>query len=196
MGNNKPSNWRRALIVGTGTFFSAIFFAFFSEVVLAKLHIIILSFLFLMLIIFIGIIFDIIGLAAAVADDKAFHAKAAKKVRGAVQALKLLRNADKVANFCNDVVGDICGTVSGALGASIIFELVSNRPTLNESVLSIGMTGLVAAITVGGKAAGKRMAIDDAVAIVFQVGKGLAWFEEITGTNIFNDNKNRRNKRR
>lgn len=195
MGNNKPSNLRRALVVGTGTFFSAIFFAFFSEVVLPKLQFIILSFLFLMLIILIGIVFDIIGLATAVADETAFHAKAAKKVRGATQALMLLRNADQVANFCNDVVGDICGTVSGALGASIIFQLVTNRPGLNESLFSIIMTGLVAAFTVGGKAAGKRMAIDDAVAIVFKVSKALAWFEEISGLNIF-DHKNRRNKRR
>jgi hypothetical protein len=57
------------------------------------------------------------------------------------------------------------------------------------------MIGLVAALTVGGKAAGKKMAIDDAVTIVFRVGKTLAWFEEITGLNIF-DNKNRRTKRR
>lgn len=195
MGNNKPSNLRRALIVGTGTFFSAIFFAFFSEVVLPNLHYIILSFLFLLLIILIGIIFDIIGLATAVADETAFHAKAAKKVQGSSQALKLLRNADHVANFCNDVVGDICGTVSGALGASIIFQLVANRPGLNESLFSIIMTGLVAAVTVGGKAAGKRMALDDSVAIVFRVGKTLAWFEEITGLNLF-DHKSRRNKRR
>lgn len=195
MGNNKPSSLRRALAVGTGTFFTAIFFAFFSEVVLPKLQFIILSFLFLLLIILIGIIFDIIGLATAVADDTAFHAKAAKKVRGSTQALMLLRNADKVANFCNDVVGDICGTVSGALGASIIFQLVTSKPGLNESILSMVMTGLVAALTVGGKAAGKRMAIEDAVSIVFRVGKVLAWFEEITGLYIF-DRKNRRNKRR
>lgn len=196
MGNNKPSSWRRALIVGTGTFFIAIFFSFFSEVVLPRVQIIILSFLFLLLIIFVGIVFDIIGLAAAVADDSAFHAKAAKKVRGATHALLLLRNADKVANFCNDVVGDICGTVSGALGASIIFQLVTNRPALSESALSMIMTGLVAALTVGGKAAGKRMAIEDAVPIVFKTGQAMAWFEEITGLKILGDNKNRRNKRR
>lgn len=195
MGNNKPNSWRQALVVGTGTFFTAILFSFFSEVVLAKVHIIILSFLFLFLIILIGIIFDIIGLATAVADETAFHAKAAKKVRGATHALKLLRNADRVASFCNDVVGDICGTVSGALGASIIFQLVTGRPGLNESLLSMVMTGLVAALTVGGKAAGKRMAIDDSVAIVFRVGQTLAWIEEVSGLNIFT-NRNRRNKRR
>ncbi len=196
MGNNKPSSLRRALVVGTFTFFIAIFFSFFSEIVLPKVQLIILSFLFLLSIIFIGIIFDIIGLATAVADDTAFHAKAAKKVRGATHALLLIRNADKVANYCNDVVGDICGTVSGALGASIIFQLVTGRPGLNESVLSMVMTGLVAALTVGGKAAGKKMAIDDAVPIVFKVGQALAWFEDITGLSILGDNKNRRNKRR
>lgn len=28
--------------------------------------------------------------------------------------LNLKKNADKVSSFCNDVIGDICGIISGA----------------------------------------------------------------------------------
>ncbi len=197
MGNNKPSSLRFAIITGTGAFFTAVFFSSFSAILLPKIKILILSFLFLFLVIAIGIFFDMIGVAAAVADEKPFHAKATKKVKGANQSILIVRNADKVATFCNDVVGDICGTVSGALGAAIVFQIVAVRPTWNEAVLTMVMTGLVAAFTVGGKAGGKKTAIKDSEQIVFFVGRALAWFENITGLRIFPGNQRRgREKRR
>ena len=39
--------------------------------------------LVLLMIVFIGIIFDIVGMAVATADEKPFHAMAARKVKGA-----------------------------------------------------------------------------------------------------------------
>ena len=187
MGNNKPSSLKFAIITGTGAFFAAVFFSFFSEIVLPKLQMLILSFSFLLLVIFTGIIFDMVGVATAVAHEKPFHAKAAKKLRGAGQAILIIRNADKVASFCNDVVGDICGTVSGALGASIVLQVIASRSEwgVYESVLTIVMTGIVASLTVGGKAAGKRTALDDSEQIVYIVGRALAWFERVTGWGIF-----------
>ena len=62
-----------------------------------------------------GIVFDIIGFSVTAADPKPFHSMASHRTKGAKQALWLLKNADRVANFCNDVVGDICGIVSGAM---------------------------------------------------------------------------------
>ena len=35
----------------------------------------------------------------------------------------MLRNASRVSSVCNDVVGDICGIVSGATGAVIVARL-------------------------------------------------------------------------
>lgn len=191
MGNNKPSSLKFALITGTGAFFIAVFFSFFSAVVLPKLEFVILSFLFLLLVITTGIIFDIIGVASAVAEEKPFHAKAAKKIKGAGHAILITRNADKVATFCNDVVGDICGTVSGALGAAMVFQIVIERPGWNEAIFSVIMTGFVAALTVGGKAAGKRTALHDSQQIVFGVGRILAWFETITRLRILSGNNRR-----
>jgi CBS domain containing-hemolysin-like protein len=189
LGYNRPSSLRFAIVSGTGAFFTAVFFSFFSEIVLPKIQILMLSFLFLLAIIFIGIIFDVIGVACAVADESPFHAKAAKKLKGSSHAILLIRHADKVASFCNDVVGDICGTVSGALGAAIAIQIVLKRPSINESILSIIMTGLVASLTVGGKALGKRTAMYDSERIVFRVGQALAWFDAITGMHLLSGKK-------
>lgn len=198
MGNNKPSTLKFSIFWGTVAFFTAVFFTFFSEIVLPKLQILILSFLFLLLIIAIGIVFDMIGVATTIASEKPFHAKAAKKVNGASHAIMIVRNADKVATFCNDVVGDICGTVSGALGAAIIFQIVAGKVYLNqyESVFSMLITGLVAAFTVGGKAAGKRTAMQDSEQIIFAVGRAISRIETATGLRLLNFQRKSREKRR
>ncbi len=50
---------------------------------------------------------------------------AAKKVPGAAECIMLLRHADRVASICNDVIGDICGVVSGAAAATIAGEILT-----------------------------------------------------------------------
>lgn len=184
MGNNKPDSIKFALLTGAGAFITAIFFSVFSEFVLDQLQVLAASFVFLLIIIAIGIFFDMIGVATAVAAEHPFHAKATKKISGAKHAVYLIRNAHRVSVFCNDVVGDICGTVSGALGASIVYQVVVGHPGLNESVFSIVMTGFVAAFTVGGKAAGKHTAMNDSEEIIFMVGRALDWVESKTGLSI------------
>ena len=84
-----------------------------SEAILENADLL-LALLILALFIGLGILFDIIGVAVTAADPRPFHSMAAHKEKGAKEALKLLRNADRVSSVCNDVVGDICGIVSGA----------------------------------------------------------------------------------
>ena len=55
-----------------------------------------LALLILALFIGLGILFDIIGVAVTAADPRPFHSMAAHKEKGAKEALKLLRNADRV----------------------------------------------------------------------------------------------------
>ena len=86
-----------------------------SEAILENADLL-LALLILALFIGLGILFDIIGVAVTAADPRPFHSMAAHKEKGAKEALKLLRNADRVSSVCNDVVGDICGIVSGATG--------------------------------------------------------------------------------
>lgn len=128
----------------------------------------------LLIIVFVGVIFDVVGVAVTAADEAPFHAMAAKKKPGAKIAISLLKNADKVSNFCNDVIGDICGIVSGAAASAIILRLPSNHFLWN-----LLLSGFTAALTVGGKALGKSVALRCSEKIVFQVAHVLLFFKKL-----------------
>ena len=131
--------------------------------------------LILLLFIALGILFDIIGVAVTAADPKPFHSMASHKVRGAKQSLMLLRHADRVSSVCNDVVGDICGIVSGATGAVIVTQL--QRGLNLESVLvSVGVTALISGLTIGGKAMCKPFAMKQSTKVVYLAGRFLSLF--------------------
>ena len=132
------------------------------------------AFLILFTIVFIGIIFDIIGVAVTSADEKPFHSMAARKVPGSQEAIKLLRNAERVSSICNDVIGDICGVVSGSASATIAAQLLHNFEFTFPKVISLIMSALVAGLTVGGKAIGKSVAIGSCTGIVHGTGR-LIW---------------------
>lgn len=129
------------------------------------------AFLILLAIIFIGIIFDIIGMAVATADEKPFHSMAARKVPGAQESIALLRNAERVSSICNDVVGDICGVVSGSASATIAAQILTNFDCSWPQIISLAMSALAAGLTVGGKAVGKSIAVSSCVQIVHGVGR-------------------------
>jgi len=129
------------------------------------------AFLILLLIILIGIIFDIIGMAVATADEKPFHSMASRKVPGAQESIRLLRNAERVSSICNDVVGDICGVVSGSASATIAVQVISNFEFGWPQIVSLAMSSLAAGLTVGGKAIGKTFAVNSCTQIVHTVGR-------------------------
>ena len=131
------------------------------------------AFAILLGIIFVGIIFDIIGMAVATASEKPFHSMAARKVPGAFEAIRLLRNAERVSSICNDVVGDICGVVSGSASATIAALVLSRVDLAWPRVVSLVMSALVAGLTVGGKAIGKTIAVNSCTEIVHFVGRIL-----------------------
>ena len=140
-------------------------------------HGIIFAFLVLLAIIFLGIVFDIIGMAVATADEKPFHSMAARKVPGAQAAIRLLRNAERVSSICNDVVGDICGVVSGSASATIAVQILQGVDFSWPQLISLLMSALCAGLTVGGKAIGKTYAVSSATEIVHAVGKLIFWLE-------------------
>lgn len=131
------------------------------------------AFCILLTIIFLGILFDIIGMAVATADEKPFHSMAARKVPGAQEAIRLLRNAERVSSICNDVVGDICGVVSGSASATIAALILTNVDLGWPRGVSLAMSALVAGLTVGGKAIGKTIAVKSCTKIVHLVGRIL-----------------------
>lgn len=131
--------------------------------------------LILLLFIFLGILFDILGTAVMSADPKPFHSMAAHKEKGAKQALMLLRHADRVSSVCNDVVGDICGIVSGATGAVIVTQL-QNGLNVQSVLISVGVTAVVSGLTIGGKAMGKPFAMKQSTRVVYFAGRVLYLF--------------------
>lgn len=129
------------------------------------------AFVILFVIILIGIVFDVIGMAVATADEKPFHSMAARKVPGAQEAITLLRNAERVSSICNDVVGDICGVVAGSASATVAAQLLLMMEIGWPRGILLAMSALVAGLTVGGKAIGKTFAVNSCTAIVHTVGK-------------------------
>lgn len=132
------------------------------------------AFLILLIIVAVGILFDIVGVAVTSADEKPFHSMASRRVPGAKEAIRLLRNAGRVSSICNDVIGDICGVVSGAASATIAARALTYIDFSWPQAVSLGMSALVAGLTVGGKAVGKTVAIRSCTEIVFLVGKIIA----------------------
>ena len=126
----------------------------------------------LALFILLGIVFDVVGVAVTAADPRPFHSMASHKERGAKEALGLLRSAGRVSSVCNDVVGDICGIVSGVTGAVIVSELHAALNT-RTILISVGVTAFISGLTIGGKALSKTFAIRESVRVVFWAGKVL-----------------------
>ncbi len=151
---------------------------------------IVTAFAILLVIIFVGIIFDIIGMAVASADEKPFHSMAARKVPGAQASIRLLRNAERVSSICNDVVGDICGVVSGSASATIAAQILQGSDFGIPQLVPLAMSALCAGLTVGGKAIGKTFAVNSATTIVHMVGKLIYHLNHIP--EFFRKKKNKR----
>ena len=126
---NKTVRW--VLIIFAVTIVVSALISLISEEVMANSGIGV-AFVILFAIVFIGIIFDIIGVSVTSADETPFHAMASRKVPGAKESIRLLRQAEKVSSICNDVVGDICGVVSGSASAVIAAQEYLTFPSFQN----------------------------------------------------------------
>ena len=123
MKNKKEtSNIKWFITISITTFLLSILFSFISSSAITGLNIIPAT-IILLIVIFIGILFDIIGVAVTVANEADFNAMASRKINGAKTSLKLIKNSAKVANICADVIGDIAGVLSGAISALISIKI-------------------------------------------------------------------------
>lgn len=134
-----------------------------------------LATLTVLILITIGILFDILGVAVTSADKPPLVAMTTRRVPGARQALWMVQNADRMASICNDVVGDICGIVSGATGAVIVARLQKGLD-LESVLISVGVTALISGATIGGKALGKPFAMNQSKRVVHLAGRFLHLF--------------------
>lgn len=168
----KKDNWIiKAFLM---TFFIAFLFNAGANIVIENCNyiaLIVFSFLFIIL----GIIFDIIGTAVLTAKESTFHAKSAKKIKGAKESIYLIKNSNQIASICNDVIGDICGIVSGSVGAMLSI-FISNVTGIEQIYTTLFISSLISSLTVGGKAIGKKYAVEKSDIIIEKVGKVLSIF--------------------
>lgn len=137
-----------------------------------------LSVLVLFIIIFIGIIFDIIGVAVTAADEAPFHAMASRKNPASKRAIKLVRNANKVSSLCNDVVGDICGVIAGTTCALIVAKLATLHDFFATALFGVLLSSFAASLMIGGKAAGKTYGMRNSNNIVYKVSVLLSFLSK------------------
>ena len=173
MKNKTDFKW--VFIVTILAFVISILMTLFSKITLGNVGLFI-AILITLLFILLGIIFDIIGVAVTSGDEVAFHSMSSRKVKGGKIGVKLLKNTEKVSSVCCDVIGDVCGIVSGTSGV-VIVSLIIKLTDMNELLVSLLVTGVISALTIGGKALGKGLAINKSKEIVTMVSKVLSVFQ-------------------
>ena len=148
--------------------------SFVSEIAIPNLSVV-WGILLTLAFVFIGILFDIVGVAVTGADEKVFHSMNSRQVKGSKVAALFKNNADKVSSFCCDVIGDICGIVSGASASAVSVGLAA---TFNWNLLLVSLTvaAVVASLTIGGKACGKSFAINKSDVILYEFAKIISIF--------------------
>lgn len=146
-------------------------FSVLSELVLDN-SVIVVCIIVIFVFIALAIITDMIGLAVASSSVEHFNAMAARKVKGSKQALSFVRNADRVSSILNDVIGDVCGILSGAAGASIVAKIIVDNGASWASILIPSLiAAVIAGLTIGGKSIFKSIAIKHADKITLKFAK-------------------------
>ena len=174
--SKKSNQWIWPIIVLILAVSLSLLFSLLSELVLDGSAIwvaIIVIFVF----IFLAILTDMIGLAVASANVEDFNAMAARKVKGSKQAISLVRNAGQVSSVLNDVIGDVCGILSGAAGASIVAKIaIDNGASFMSILIPSLIAAIIAGITIAGKAVFKKVAIKHANSITLAFAKFINFF--------------------
>ena len=170
-------NLKSSIIIAIMTFFIAVSVSSVSQTQVRFVSLP-MAVIILLIIIIVGVLSDMVGVAATVARTEPFNAKAAKKIFGAKISLYLAKNGDKVASLMCDIVGDICGTISGAISAVIAINLI-NYYGFSNFWTNLVIIGFASALTVGGKAFFKHYGMKRSTNIIFLVGKFIAFFHLI-----------------
>jgi len=171
--NKKNSGARWTATVTVLSFVLTVIFSFLAESVTEAASVV-LSVLIILVLIIISIIADIVGTAVTVCDATPLAAMSSRKVRGAKSALRLIHSSDKVASVCCDVIGDICGIVTGAATTAIVYMIISSGGEGARLWISILLSASVACLTIGGKAFGKKLAHKKSKDIVYLLGRILS----------------------
>lgn len=176
---NKKRSKYSWLIWGISVFFMSfaltVVFSFITEVAVKdSAAAICVTVLLVLLVLNIGC--DVLANAIISCSPESYHAMASKKIKGAKRAVTLCRNSEKLSSIFADVIGDICGIVSGAAGTALVVH-IAVAGTTGELIASIGVSAAIGAFTVGGKAIFKNFAIKFNRQIVFGFAKFTTFFK-------------------
>jgi len=163
------------LIVMIIAFFLSIVMSLISTVALENVSLII-AILITFIFIIIGIIFDTIGVAVTSGDITVFNSMSSRKIKSGKIGVYLIKNASKVSSICCDVIGDVCGIVSGACGA-IIVTIITEKTNYNSLVIAVLVSAIISSLTIGGKAAEKSYAMAESTKIIKMVSSVLSIFK-------------------
>ena len=133
--------------------------------------------------IFISVIFDMIGVS--VASLKKEKLELLKDEIGYKTAVKMSNNIDKISSFCGDVVGDICGILSGAGGVSLVVNMHIQNQSVFFLVTSL-ISSFIAGLTIFFKAVMKTYAVENSLNVIMKVAKTL---ETNPFSHLFKKNK-------
>ena len=167
-------NWSWIMTILCVTFIISFILSFIANATIPNISLffgIIITLFFVI----IGILFDIIGVAVTTADEKVFNSMSSRKVKGASTAVKFKKNADKVSSFCCDVIGDICGVISGAAGTAIT-AIIAATFKLDLLLSGLFVAAIISSLTIGGKAIGKSFAINKSDIILYEFAKFISNF--------------------
>ncbi len=153
-------------------------FSFSSELLLKDTNLII-AIIIIIVFVILSIIGDMIGVAVTAAKIQPYTAMASRKVRGSMEAISLVKHADRVASIFADILGDICGILSGACGASITLVLIQNASNNYLAVLIASLvSSTIAALIIFGKSLTKKYSIIHCQQIILIFGKFLSIFHK------------------
>ncbi len=166
------------LIWGISVFFLSfaltVVFSFLTEVAVNDSEAFVCV-LVLFILLILNITCDVLANAIMSCSPEAYHAMASKKIKGAKRAVTFCRNASKLSSIFADVIGDICGIVSGAAGAALVVHMASAGST-GKLIASILISAVIGALTVGGKALFKHFAVTFNRQIVFGFARFTTFF--------------------
>lgn len=105
-----------------------------------------------------------------------------------------LNHIKMISSFFNDVMGDICGIVSGIASAAVVIQLTLMAGSSDDTSFYLGLatifTSLVAGFTVGSKAICKSLAIRCSTMIILFMGRVFYFVENRLNIRIFGRSRN------
>lgn len=175
--NKKPFKYAWPIKAGVLTLMLALMFGILSEVLLSNASMVI-AIVVIVVLMAISIVFDVIGVAFACCPLEPILAMASRKVKGSKAAISMVRRGDVLSSVCSDIIGDMCGILSGAAGATVAAKFIMSQTGAVAIIIASVVSAVITALTVFGKAMCKRLATEKSVTIVSLVGKVLSVFSK------------------